>query len=111
MSFITTYDNFIDSYAVELKKAISDFKKLDEYTITEEDLKKAYDKVNGIYDRGVADEFERFLGDKKRLTIVALANIAFDNHNRYGTEMRQILNALEDYVSELSDYLPDEDED
>jgi hypothetical protein len=111
MSFITTYDSFIDNYAVELKKAISDFKKLNTAKITEEDLEKAYDKVNGIYDRGVAEHFEGFLTDNNGLTIVALANIAFDNSNRYGTEMRQILNALEDYVSELSDYLPEEDED
>lgn len=111
MNFVSTYDHFIDMYAVELKKAITDFKNLDTSKITEEDLNNAYHKVNNIYDRGVADDFERFLMDKNRLTITALANIGFDNHNRYGTEMRQVLNALEDYVGELSDYLPEEDED
>jgi hypothetical protein len=108
---MTTYDNFIDSYAVELKEAISDFKKLDVDSITEEDLNNAYARVNNIYDVGVADKLESFLHNKKQLCIREIADMGLNNMNRYGTEMRQALNALEDYTNYLRKYLPEEEDD
>ena len=107
---MNSYDNFIDSYAVELRNAISDFKKLDEFAITEADLEKAFNRIDSIYDRGVASKLESFLHNKRNLTIRAIADMALDNSNRYGTEMKQALNASEDYVDSLSKYLPEEED-
>jgi len=106
---MNSYDNFIDSYAVELKKVITDFKSLDVKAITDEDIDKAYARVDNIYDKGVADHLTGFLTDRKELSIRVLADIAHNNMNRYGTEMRQILNAAEDFIGELSDFLPEEE--
>lgn len=110
-----SYDHFIDSYASELQSGIEKFNTLKVDEIKEDDLASALNRIDNIYDVGVSDFFERALYSKtwpeNELTIRAMADIALKNMNRYGTEMRQILNALEDFLQELSDYLPEEEDD
>lgn len=108
----TSYEQFIDDYAVELKQAITEFNSLNKKAIQDnpEDLNKAIERVDGIYDKGVVDYFLDCFDERRELTITGLADLALKNMNNYGTEMRQVLNALVDFNHSLWLYLPDEEE-
>ena len=108
--FKTSYEEFIDNYACEMYSAIKRFESLDAKAILEnnDDLADILNKIDTTYDRGVCDFFERALCGTKPLSIVSMANEAVSNMNHYGTEMKMILNALEDFVDYLSKYLPKE---
>ena len=108
----TTYENFIDNYAVDMSKLIKEFDSLDKKAILEDEsaLSHALDNIDNIYDSGVSDYFERCICGSENLTIVSMADRALNNMNRYGTEMRQIINALEDLLHNLSKFLPEDDD-
>jgi len=99
---MTSYEEFLTNYADEMSTAIRGFKKIKVNKLTDEKLDEAKEKIDNRYDKGVSDEFEGFLYNKDRLSILSLANIALSNLNRYGTEMRMIISAIEDYTHVLS---------
>ena len=108
----TTYENFIDNYAVDMSRLIKEFESLDKKAILEDEsaLSHALNNIDNIYDIGVCDYFERCICGSENLTIVSMADRALNNMNRYGTEMRQIINALEDLLHNLSKFLPEDDD-
>lgn len=108
----TSYEDFINSYAAEVTSAVVTFDKLDTEAIIEngEDLQKACEKIDSIYDTGVSLFFERAIYGSRDLNLTTLADLALQNMGRYGTEMKQILNALEDFTHYLRKYLPEEDD-
>ena len=109
----TSYEQFIDNYACEMSHAIRQFEALDADAIMDnnEDLAQTLCDIDNIYDRGMSDYFERALCGTETLCIISLATRAASNMNRYGTEMREALNALEDFNSALRKYLPEDDND
>ena len=108
---LNSYDQFIEDYGTDILSEIKRYKSIDEDSVVEEDLEKAEDKINNIYDTGVAGFFADGLFNKDSVTLSSVADLGLHNMNRYGTEMRQALNALQDFNNSLRKYIQeDEDE-
>ena len=71
------------------------------------------DRLYNIYDDRVVEWIESSLGPNSRASGFELARIAADNQDATGTEMRMVLNAIEDLGSAFGIYpgMEDEDED
>ena len=108
---LNSYDEFLDNYSPDISEEIKKFKTIDENSMSEEDLANAEDKINDVYDIGVGEFFTNAIFDNDRLNVREVADLALRNMNRYGTEMKQVLNALQDFNGYLSKYMQDEDED
>jgi len=52
--------------------------------------------IDSTYDKPVAGLIDRILTGGRDIDVKEVADIALDISNRYGTEMRQVVNALED---------------
>ena len=95
----TSYEAFIDDNAMEMASQIRRFEALDAKAIiiNEIDLNQTLRDIDNIYDKGMCDYFERALCGTETLCIISLATRAASNMNKYGTEMREALNALSDF--------------
>jgi len=109
-----SYDDFIDNYASELKDATIVLKKISEKVesgeIDEAQLNEVLDKIENIYDQEVFNVVESALFGGYIPTIRELANIGLDILNRHGTEMKMIINAIDDLSGYLGVFAEEDEE-
>ena len=96
--YSTSYEKFLQSYCTQLATAtnvLKHIKKSDNVDTKEliiNDISKIYDKI-------VIDYIDKCIDKDNIRTIISIseiADVALNNKNRNGTEMKMILNAIED---------------
>jgi hypothetical protein len=112
-----SYDDFMTSYGNEIREAIDKLKLISkaikEGKISEEDLANTEGKL-GMYDESaISSIFHWVYLDTYSIEPYLLAQTAIENMNRYGTEPRQLLYAIDDFARALNleDLYEEEDED
>lgn len=106
-----SYDEFIDKYASEIAKLKVAMKRLSQKVAKDQELGypvDALEEIGKIYDPPVLKSIERWIHSPSEMTVRSVAQLGIDINNKYGTEMRQVINALNDL---LSDYMEDEEDD
>ena len=97
-----SYEDFITDYGREVKslskKIQSIGKKFDSGKISEEGMEKAFKTIENRYDREAVSVIDGIMYDNGRTDLREIAQIAVQMQNRTGTEMQQIVNAMEDFV-------------
>ena len=97
-----SYEDFITDYGREVKslskKIQSIGKKFDSGKISEEGMEKAFKTIENRYDREAVSVIDGIMNDNGRTDLREIAQIAVQMQNRTGTEMQQIVNAMEDFV-------------
>ncbi len=97
-----SYEDFITDYGREIKslskKIQSIGKKFDSGKISEEGMEKAFKTIENRYDREAVSVIDGLMNDNGRTDLREIAQIAVQMQNRTGTEMQQIVNAMEDFV-------------
>ena len=107
----SSYNDFLDSYSEEINNAITLLIKLKKYEDSDDDsIQNKLEKKLVVYDTNVPETIERWI--YKTPSKDDIVNFAIQNQNRYGTEPKMILFAIEDYAEAFGVYLrDDEDED
>ena len=101
----SSYDDFLSDYGNEAKKLLKELQsykdKID--NLTDDQWKRIQDKMK-VYDKNVDSEIQHWMMTRG-IEVRDIAQFAIENQNRYGTEARQIVNALEDFVNLLNRFL------
>ena len=101
-------DDFIMEYGNDVKRLLinGNIKARELASLSDEELDKAVDKllvrIRDIYDEEVASEIESILRGANS-SVSEIADIGICISNNYGTEARQVVNALEDAFGNVRD--------
>lgn len=96
---MSTYTDFIERHATEVRSLLSKLRKIDPLKITDEQYSKLERKLS-VYDPNVESSIEHWLFTQS-VDVNDVYTLAADNLNKYGTETSQIVNALKDFLSVL----------
>jgi hypothetical protein len=106
----SSYDDFLNHYREELDNAIKLLIKLKDCDIENDDqIQSKIERKLEVYDKNVPDQIDHWIYDTP--TKNEIVDFAIRNQNRWGTEPRMVLSAIEDYGDACEVYLEDEDED
>jgi len=108
-----TYTDFLVNYGSEIRIALLELNKVAKAveinSISRESFDKAYDYIEGIYDGPVVSFIEDAITNKRSATAEDMASVGLQIQNRYGTEPRMVIYAIDDFCSRLN-LEDDEDE-
>ena len=98
-----SYTDFLMDYGQEIKDAIKKLRKLKDFELTEEIYDKLENSRFANYDTNVLEYIESwaYRGD---LDAEQIADLGLRNQNTWGTEPKQILNAIDDFYDIVSKY-------
>jgi len=98
-----SYTDFLTSYGAELQTAVKKLKEIGEvYDYKIENLGDDLDKAMDPYDKNVGEQIESWVGGN--VSIDEIAKFAIDNQDRYGTEPKMVLDAIDDYYTIFTMY-------
>ena len=99
-----SYDDFLMTYGKELRDAVSMLRQMNNAGVLDDDwndkLINKIEKAMSTYDKNVGEAIEDFILNK-RVEPRDIANIAFNNYNRWGTEPQHVIFAIEDFYNVL----------
>jgi len=107
----SSYTDFLMHYGDEIRVAIQRLDKIGQESAGEEDFFN-YDEIDQRlenYDKNVIDEIDDWV--VRGVAPEEIAEFAIRNQDRYGTEPRMVLYAIEDYFHACGLYDEDEEED
>jgi hypothetical protein len=106
----SSYTDFLDHYREELDNAIKLLITLKDCDVEDDDqIQSRIESKLEVYDTNVPEQIERWI--YRTPTKDEIVDFAIRNQNRWGTEPRMVLSAIEDYADACEIYLDDEDED
>ena len=98
-----SYEDFITYHGREIKSLITKIQKIskrfDDDKISEENMQKAYEDIENIYDREVVGIIDDIMSGSRGTDVRSIAQTAISMQDRTGTEMRQVVNGMEDFVN------------
>jgi hypothetical protein len=102
----SSYSDFLMNYSEEIREAIQILKKLSKQykneKISDEIMLKSFNKLYGIYDKPNIDFIQGIIFRQEfHLDAEEIAKIGMEIQNRFGTEPRMVLNAIEDLNSNI----------
>lgn len=94
-----SYTDFLTSHGNDLKSAVTKIKKIAEvYDDKIEDLADAVEKAMEPYDENVGPQIDSWTGDDN-ISTDKIAKFAIDNQDKYGTEPKMVLDAIDDFYN------------
>jgi hypothetical protein len=115
----SSYDDFFDNYAAEIvtaSKQLREMSKVLEPILKNEDDPKAdeffeqFDDIMQRYDKNVAGSIEHWIMIPSQATSDDIAKFALRNQDRFGTEPKMLLYAIEDAYNLTKEITETEDE-
>ncbi len=100
----SSYADFLSNYGSELRDLLRKLKKVDLNSISEEQWDKVEDRL-GVYDTNVSEAIQHWVSVP--VDVSDVAEFAIRNQDRWGTEPKQVLNAIEDFLQMVG---PEEEE-
>lgn len=98
----TSYEDFLDTYYSEIMSVISKFSKIESwikrYEISDSLYDEIYDKLE-VYDDNVISHLENWA--QLGVTEHEIVRLAISNQDRYGTEPKMIIDAMNDFYDVL----------
>jgi len=95
----SSYDNFIDEYAGEMVDIKRMFREIYD-NASDEKIMDAFSKIEDRYDPPVVDFLDDYALTPNVPTIKDIADVGLEINNRYGTEMKMVINAIYDLYDE-----------
>ena len=92
-----TYDDFMESYESEVNNLLKKLRSVKLDDTTDEQWERIERKMNK-YDKNVGETIQHWML-RREIGAREVAQFAMDNQHKYGTEVKQIVNALEDFAN------------
>jgi hypothetical protein len=103
----STYSDFLINYGTEIRKALLNIAKINKLIkikkISRKDFNQALEKIEATYDEPVFNLIDKACTGFDSITGEEIAEVGMKIHDRFGTEPRQVLIAIQSFANDINE--------